>query len=336
MPPDAAAAETEAALIHCLGEHGGAASVAVLRAAGVAAAGEGGGDLAAVDRALSALGDADLLQLDGTGHARVGARGSVLSAARVRSGSAAGRYGHQVEVLASVGSTNDAVLERAASGAEPGYVICAELQTEGRGRRGRRFDSRPGLGIWSTVLLDAPADPERAARLSLVTGLAVADAVAERTGAAAQLKWPNDVLIDGRKVCGILVEARTAGGRMFPVAGIGTNVHHRMEDFPPDLRARAGSLESTTGVRVDRSEYLATLLVALERRLAAEAAGTLDLAAEFGSRDALAGRRVEVSTADGPCTGTADGVAPDGTLRVRVGGSRVVFARSGEATLVVR
>lgn len=262
-----------------------------------------------------------------------GPRGSILSGAAVERLRRGGRLGARTEVLASVGSTNDVVFERAAAGAEPGLVVCAELQTEGRGRLGRSFDSQPGLGIWASVLLEAPDDPEDCPRLSLVAGLAVAAALEAETGARCGLKWPNDVWIGGRKVCGILVEARTAGGRTIPVAGIGINVHHRGEDFPGELRERAGSLESTTGRSIDRTRLLARVLGELEALLDADRGRRLDLPARWAERDVLSGREVEVRGGEGSVCGRAIGVAGDGSLLLRVPGEGTRAFRSGEVTL---
>jgi len=259
--------------------------------------------------------------------------GSALSGPDVERLRRDGVLGRRTEVLESVGSTNDAVFERAAAGAEPGLVVCAEEQTAGRGRLGRSFDSRPGLGIWASVLLEPPSDPEDTPRLSLLAGLAVAAAVEAETGAVCGLKWPNDVLVAGRKVCGILVEARTVAGRTIPVAGIGINVHHRGEDFPPELRERAGSLESTTGRRIDRTRLLARLLGELETFLEADRGRRLDLPTRWAERDELSGREVAVRGAGTNVRGRAIGIAGDGSLLLRVPGEGTRAIRSGEVTV---
>jgi BirA family biotin operon repressor/biotin-[acetyl-CoA-carboxylase] ligase len=316
--------ELRAELVQRLGAAGGAAPLArLLRDVGAV-------DADAAERALANLTAAELVTLDPDGTLRAGPRGSVLAADAVQRLRAGARYGSRVEVHAAVPSTNDVVLARAAEGAEPGLVVCAELQTAGRGRRGRSFDSPPGLGIWSTTLLDAPADAETSPRLSLVAALAVAEAVRAETGAAPALKWPNDVLVGGRKVCGILVEARTAGGRVFPVAGIGVNVHHRPDEFPPELRHRAASLESATGVRVERSRFLARLLGELESLLDEERRGTLEVPERFARLDVLRGRDVEVRTVDGTVRGRAAGVDVAGALLLDVPGDGRRTVRSGE------
>lgn len=317
----------QARLIHAIGRGGGRARLA--EAAAGAGASLAPADLQAAVADLEAAG---ILEPCLDGVLRCGPRGSTLAAADVERRLVTRRIGRPVEALAVVGSTNDVVLERAVAGAAPGLCVAAELQTEGRGRRGRRFDSRPGLGVWSTTSLEAPVDPAAAPRLSLVVAVAVAEAVEELAGARPSLKWPNDVLLDGRKVCGVLVEARSAGGRIHPVAGIGMNVHHRPEDFPPEIRDRAGGLEALSGRRQERSRVLAVILGRLEAALDEDRAGRFDLPARFGERDALRDREVLLEGRDAPRAGIARGIDGDGRLLLETAG-RTVAIRGGEVTL---
>jgi BirA family biotin operon repressor/biotin-[acetyl-CoA-carboxylase] ligase len=323
-------AAARAFVLHALGVAGGELSWAALAAS---AREEGGPPPADLERAVEELEEAELVALSAA-TLREGARGSLLSAAAVRESLATRWLGHPLEVHAVLPSTNERVLESAASGAARGLTVACELQTAGRGRRGRSFESAPGLGVWCSALLDSPEDPAAAPRLSLICGLAVVDAIREETSAAARLKWPNDVRLGGRKVCGILVEARSAGGRLHPVAGIGVNVHHRAGDFPPEIRSSAGSLEGQTGRRVSRSRLLARLLGALERLLEEEAAGALDLPARFAPHDELAGREVNIDLEGEALRGTACGVAPDGSLLLEVAGAGVRRLRFGDVALV--
>lgn len=314
----------------------------VARARLLHALGEAGGTLSpeaaatATGAALAALVEDGLVARGPDGLVRIGPRGSGLSATRVRELRRGGRYGASAEVLAVVDSTNDTVLERAAAGAEPGLVVAAELQTRGRGTKGRSFLSPPGLGIWSTTLLDAPPDPATAPRASLVAALAVAAAVEAATGVRPGLKWPNDVRVGGRKVCGVLVEARSRGRDMFLVAGIGVNVHHRARDFPPELRETAAGLEEQTGARLDRSAVLAEILAELEAHTDEDRRGALDLAARWAARDELDGRDVEVRVGDETLAGRADGLEDDGRLRVRSRGGAIRRIRSAETAVAVR
>ena len=279
----------QARLLHALGENDGAVPLADALAAAPPPEREGLG------AAVAALEERELIELGDDGVLRPGRRGSLLSVDRVRERLGGGRYGGTVEVHAVVDSTNDTVLARAAAGEEPGLVVAAELQTAGRGTKGRSFLSPPGLGVWSTTLLDTPADPSAAPRCSLIAALAAAAALERETGIRPSLKWPNDVRVSGRKVCGVLVEARSIGGGMFLVAGIGFNVHHRSDEFPPELRQLAGSVEERTGRRVDRSTLLASLVEELETLARADRSRGIDLAADWARLDELAGRDVEVS-----------------------------------------
>ncbi len=153
--------------------------------------------------------------------------------------------GSTVEFLDTVESTNDRALACGVDGA----VIVAEQQTLGRGRHGNTWHSAPGLGLWFSVALKGPSRG-----LMFAASLAVREAAMSR--AALSIKWPNDLICAGKKVCGILVEHREG----WSAVGIGINVHHRLEDFPESLRALAGSLESTTGVEWDRSVLLWNVL----------------------------------------------------------------------------
>jgi BirA family biotin operon repressor/biotin-[acetyl-CoA-carboxylase] ligase len=283
---------------------------------------------AQLDEAVADLLVARLVALDARGTLSCGSRGSLLVGARVQEKRGDGRYGRELDLRADVESTNDLAL---AGEAGPGWSVAAELQVKGRGRRGRSFDSRPGLGLWCTTVVDPPADPADAPRLSLVAALAAADAVDQVTGLRAGIKWPNDVRIDGRKVCGVLVEARTSGGALRPVVGVGINVHHEPEDFPEDIRSLAGSLESAGERRVDRSDLFATLLTCLERRMDQERAGTLDLVDAFSGRDELHGKDVQVT--DAGIHGVALGIDPEGRLVVEAPGGVLHALRSGEASV---
>ncbi len=312
----------QARLIHAVGEAGGTSPLTHL--AGLA----GPADL---EFALADLGAADLLQLGPDGVVRFGSRGSALSAAAVGDRLRTQRYGLSIETHAVVESTNDLGLERAVAGARPGLVITGELQTSGRGRRGRAFDSRPGLGVWSTTLLDSPRDGAAAPRLSILAALAVAEAVEKLVGRRPGIKWPNDVRVDGRKVCGVLVEARSIGVGLHVVAGIGLNVHHRPEDFPAEIRDLATSLDVAAGRRLERSEVLAEVLAALERRVQEDRDGKLDLTAEFERWDEFRDRRVRL-TGDETAEGVARGVDAAGRLRLEVSGT-IRCVQGGEVSL---
>jgi BirA family transcriptional regulator, biotin operon repressor / biotin---[acetyl-CoA-carboxylase] ligase len=173
-------------------------------------------------------------------------------------------------------------------GLPEGAAGTTDHQTAGRGRLGRSWVEAPGTSVLVSVLLRPPA-ARRAPELSLVAGLATAETVEQATGLSTQIKWPNDVMLDRRKVAGILAEMRGAE----VVVGIGLNVNQRREQLPADARTTAGSLRTVTGRDHDREALLETLLARLDDAYGRWREGGLDaLYGALGARDFLRGRRV--------------------------------------------
>jgi BirA family transcriptional regulator, biotin operon repressor / biotin---[acetyl-CoA-carboxylase] ligase len=203
-----------------------------------------------------------------------------------------------------------------------GAVAVTDHQTGGRGRLGRAWVDAPGTSVLCSVLL-RPPEGSPAPQLSLVCGLAVAEAVEEATGLAAQLKWPNDVMLDRRKVAGILLEAR--GGAV--ICGIGVNVNQTREQLPADVRTPAGSLRTVTGRSYDREVLLADVLARLESRyLTWREQGLAALHDGVGARNFLFGRRVRI---DGRVA-TAGSLLPDGRLELTPDGGETILIESGD------
>jgi BirA family transcriptional regulator, biotin operon repressor / biotin---[acetyl-CoA-carboxylase] ligase len=203
-----------------------------------------------------------------------------------------------------------------------GAVAATDHQTGGRGRLGRRWEAQPRSSLLLSVLLRPPAE-RRLPELSLVAALAAAEAAELATGLTAQIKWPNDVMVNRRKVAGILSEL--ADGAV--VVGIGMNVNQTRAELPVDVTTPAGSLRMFTGKELDRAAVLGTLLERLE--LAYDAWGESGLDAiygEVGARDFLRGRRLTVEGED------ARGVQiqRDGRLRVETAGGDERVLESGE------
>jgi BirA family biotin operon repressor/biotin-[acetyl-CoA-carboxylase] ligase len=202
-----------------------------------------------------------------------------------------------------------------------GATAVCDVQTGGRGRLGRTWSAPPGTAVLCSVVLEPPAE-RNLVELSLVGGLVVAEAVEAATGLAAQIKWPNDVLVNRRKVAGVLAEA--SEGRV--VLGMGLNVNQTRGELPEDTTVAAGSLLTVDGVRRERAPILADLLARLERAYDLWRAGGLDAIYDgLGARDFLRGRRLLV---DGE---SAVGVAIDrsGRLEVEIDHERRVV-ESGE------
>jgi BirA family biotin operon repressor/biotin-[acetyl-CoA-carboxylase] ligase len=230
-----------------------------------------------------------------------------------------GRFGRPFQFVSQCESTQDLLGPDDPEGA----LVVADEQTAGRGRQGRRWLAPAGTAILSSTLLRPPPD-RRKPELSLVAGVAVADAVEEALGLSAQIKWPNDVLVNRKKVSGILAEAR--GDAV--VLGIGVNVNQRREELPPDARMPAASLFTIDSVERTREPILARILVRLEHHYDLWRDGGLDaIYVDLGSRDFLRGRRVSV---DG-VSGTAARIDRDGRLVIDVGGEERAI-ESGEVT----
>jgi BirA family transcriptional regulator, biotin operon repressor / biotin---[acetyl-CoA-carboxylase] ligase len=215
--------------------------------------------------------------------------------------------------LRDTDSTNERARALAAAGASHGTLVTASEQSAGRGRQGRTWSAPAGQALLMSLVL---RDPPR------FLPLAAAVAVADVAGAGAQIKWPNDVLLDGRKVAGILVEGRPQ--ERWAVLGIGLNVAIRVEDLPAELRETAATLGLTAR---DVEPTLERLLAALERRLADGEGAILEA---WRARDALRGR--EVRWAAG--TGRAAGVDDDGRLLVDVAGGGRTALDAGEVHLL--
>jgi BirA family transcriptional regulator, biotin operon repressor / biotin---[acetyl-CoA-carboxylase] ligase len=214
--------------------------------------------------------------------------------------------------LREVGSTSDRARELAAAGAPHGTLVTTDHQVAGRGRQGRTWTSPPRRALTMSVVLRA---------FPLVLPLVAGVAVAEAIGPEAMIKWPNDVLVEGRKVAGILAEGRPADG--WAVVGIGVNVALRDDDFPPELRDRAGTLGRG---EEDVEVVLAAILAALERGLAAPQETVLEA---WRARDALVGRHITWRGG----RGIADGVDRDGRLAVRLDDGGRTALEAGEVHL---
>ncbi|MCB9590184.1 MAG: biotin--[acetyl-CoA-carboxylase] ligase [Polyangiaceae bacterium] len=217
-----------------------------------------------------------------------------------------------------IGSTNDEAISAARQGAKHGSVFIADSQTAGRGRRGKSWSSPAGENLLFSVLVRSPLELKTASRLTLAVGLAVRDAIAEYTKSAPQLKWPNDVWVDGKKLAGILVESQLSGDKLDSVViGVGANVLSR--DLPEEIASLATSLalsEQAEGApRLTREGVLARVLIQLERRLGQfEREGLSSMLDELRAHDGLLGRTVRVDER----RGTARGIDQNGALLLEV------------------
>jgi BirA family biotin operon repressor/biotin-[acetyl-CoA-carboxylase] ligase len=215
-------------------------------------------------------------------------------------------------------STNARAHELARGGADHGTLVTCDEQTAGRGRQGRAWTAPPGTAVLASWVVHEPS-----ALVTLAAAVAVAEVAAELDGAGREpaIKWPNDVLLDGRKVAGILAEGRPQEG--WAVLGIGLNVADGGDRWPPEVRARATSLQRPAA---DVEQVLERLNGALARWIDADAAAVLGA---YRLRDALAGRAIAWEGG----SGVAEGIADDGRLRVRTPDGEQLLLDAGEVHL---
>lgn len=242
-------------------------------------------------------------------------------------------FAKRIHHFFKVDSTNLVALRLAHEGEPHGALVVAEEQTAGRGQAGRGWHSEKSSGLYVTALLRPEIPPLAAPLITLMTGLAVHAAIAEQSGLQADIRWPNDVLLGGKKVCGILTEMHAEPGRVhFVVVGVGLNVNN--ESLPKELAGMATSLRMEGGRAVSRIELLAKLLRHLDRdynRFVAE--GSAPVLRRFAEVSSYAdGRRVRISNGRESFTGTTAGLEPNGMLRVKRDDGRVEAVISGRVT----
>jgi BirA family biotin operon repressor/biotin-[acetyl-CoA-carboxylase] ligase len=234
--------------------------------------------------------------------------------------------------LVRVESTNDEAAAWARAGAPAGAVVVADEQTRGRGRLGRRWHSPPGASLYLSAVLRPPLAPHRVPPLTLAAGVAVAEALVQCDVAPA-LKWPNDVLVDGKKIAGILTEMSSDLDRVHHVVvGIGVNLNVRA--FPEELAAIATSVAIVRGTTVARAEFAAALCARLEHwhdRFVAD--GAAPVVAAWRQHARFFGKRVQVTAGRDRMEGIAEDLDEDGALRLKLDDGRTLRVVAGELAL---
>jgi len=244
-------------------------------------------------------------------------------------------FGKKVYSYRKVGSTNLLGFRLAENEAEEGTVIVADEQSKGKGRMGRSWYSPPGLGIWMSLILRPDIPPFKAPGLSICAGLALAQTILEMTGIEAKIKWPNDCLIEGKKVGGILLELSAELDRInFVIVGIGVNVNHSPTDFPKNLTQTATSIKIKLGKKVSRLLLLTSFLEEFERiYLDFRKNGLSPQGEMIKSFSSLLGKKVSIKFGKEKIEGVAENIDENGSLVVKTKkGKKVVTA--GEVTVL--
>lgn len=235
-------------------------------------------------------------------------------------------WARSVTVLQSVDSTNSFLKRAAAEGAPHGSVVIADCQTEGRGRRGRSFDSAAGTGLYLSVLLRPHCAPAELMTLTAQTAVAVRRTLRAVCGVQAEIKWVNDLFLGGKKICGILTELTLeAESALVDCAVVGVGINCTRTEFPEPLREIAGSVLSQAGVAPDRNALAAELI----RRLSA--LPPEHWLEEYRAACLTLGKQVRVQTPQGERTAVAESIGEQAQLTVRLPTGERLEITSGEA-----
>jgi BirA family transcriptional regulator, biotin operon repressor / biotin---[acetyl-CoA-carboxylase] ligase len=243
--------------------------------------------------------------------------------------------GRDIRVFQETTSTNDVVDKLARDQVKEGAVVFAETQTRGRGRLGRRWVSPPALGLWFSILLRPALPPESATQLTIAAATAVSRAIRLHSDLRPEIKWPNDLLIRGRKVAGVLTELSAELDRTkYVILGIGVDVNQKANDFPPELRSTATSLRVECGHQVDRPALAAAILRELDFDYARVLQGQFEAVAdEWESHCTTLGHEVCIQTGDRKVRGRAESLDPTGALLLRTHHGHLERITGGDVTL---
>jgi BirA family transcriptional regulator, biotin operon repressor / biotin---[acetyl-CoA-carboxylase] ligase len=243
--------------------------------------------------------------------------------------------GRDLQVFEQTTSTNDVMEKIARDGVKEGVVVFAESQTKGRGRLGRKWISPGRKGLWFSVLLRPDLRPQEATQLTVASATALRRAIAAETGLKPEIKWPNDILVGGQKVAGILTELSAELDRVrHVILGIGVDVNQDAGELPAELRKTATSLRIATGEWVSRAELAVAILRALDDDYARICAGEFAaLADEWESHCATIGKSVTVLIGDRRIRGRAESLDDDGALLLRTEHGHLERIIGGDVTL---
>jgi len=255
--------------------------------------------------------------------------GTLLNIDRIRHELNQTMFGGHIHAFNQVSSTNDVAKQLAKQGAPEGTLVVAEQQTRGRGRYSRKWSSPPFVGLWFSFVLRPKVHGENVGLVALLSSVAVAELLCEST-AQVTLKWPNDVLVQGRKVCGVLGETDFHGARLSHVVlGIGLNVNQTADMFLPHLADRVISLRMAKGEIIDREQLLMNLLVRIEELYSDFSAGRFDKI--VGAWKARCGQLYQqVQVREGECRHIGHIVSIDdyGRLVLRLAGGQLLTTHS--------
>lgn len=251
---------------------------------------------------------------------------------KIKDGLSVDFIGSQIKVMRTVDSTNEEV-KRLSKSAENGLIIAADEQTSGKGRFGRIWKSEKTGGIYFTILIRPELPPSNISSITLAAGYAVCLAIREYTNLDAKIKWPNDIIIENRKLCGILTEMAAQSDRIDYVAiGIGINVNQ--SEFPEEIKNKASSIFLETGKEIDRNDFLRYVIKKLDMVLGTFLVSfSVEDFKGFKELCATLGRKVYVERNGEILTGTAEDITTYGELIIKTESGKTLTVNSGEVTV---
>jgi BirA family biotin operon repressor/biotin-[acetyl-CoA-carboxylase] ligase len=243
--------------------------------------------------------------------------------------------GRDIRVFRETTSTNDVADKLARDGVKEGVVVFAESQTQGRGRLGRKWISPPGKGLWFTVLLRPQLPPELVTQITIASATALSRAIRSLTDLRPEIKWPNDLLLGGKKVAGILTELSAELDTVrWVLLGIGVDANLGVADFPHDLRKTATSLRIELGHPIERAALATGLLKELDQAYAQLNRGAFEaLADEWEHQCSTLGHEVTIHVGQRRIRGRAESLDPGGALLVRTHHGHLERVMGGDVTL---
>lgn len=229
------------------------------------------------------------------------------------------KIGRTIHFYETVTSTQKLAKEFALNGAEHGTLIVSDEQTDGRGRLVRKWYSPKGTGLWMSLIVRPDLPISKTPQLTLLTAVAVVNAIKETANLKPSIKWPNDILINGRKVCGILTELQAEENHVQSVIiGIGINVNQLITDFPEELQTIATSLKIESNKTIDRTKLLQNICYEFEKQLKLYLSeGFQPIKTLWESSSNSIGRKITARTANGIFNGYALGINDDGVLLLK-------------------
>jgi len=243
--------------------------------------------------------------------------------------------GRDIRVFEQTTSTNDVIEKLARDGVKEGVVVFAESQTRGRGRLGRKWVSPARKGLWFSMLLRPDLRPQETTQLTVASATALRRAIVSETRLEPEIKWPNDILIDGKKVAGILTELSAELDRVkHVIMGMGIDVNQDADEFPAELRKTATSLKIESGQTVPRAGLATAILRELDKDYARICAGEFaEVADEWETHCTTIGKNVIVQIGDRKIRGRAESLDADGSLLLRTEHGRLETIFGGDVTL---